>query len=54
MHGLDAAISDIEAGQTPAKMRAVYEILNGNPQVRWKDSYQRVLGIDATGRPTHA
>lgn len=48
--GLEEEILRIEAGQTPERMREVYKALRSHPQVRWKDSYQRVLGIDAEGR----
>jgi len=48
--GMEAEIADVEAGQTPERMREVYEALKANPQVRWKDSYQKALGIDAMGR----
>ena len=46
---VDAAITLIEARQTPEAARAVYEALKGNPKVRWKDSYQAMLGIDSMG-----
>ena len=46
---LEWDICRIEAGQTPEAMGRIYEALNGNPQIRWKDSYQKVLGIDAKG-----
>lgn len=48
--GLEEEIRRIQAGQTPEKMREIYAALKGNPQVRWKDSYQKALGIDAMGR----
>jgi len=48
--GLEAEIARIEAGQTAEPMREVYESLRGDPQIRWKDSYQAALGIDALGR----
>jgi DNA repair photolyase len=48
---LEAEICRIESGQTPEKMHDVWEALRGKPQIRWKDSYQKVLGIDAMGRP---
>lgn len=51
MAGLEDAISRLEAWQTRERMREVFESLKGNPQVRWKDSYQKALGIDAFGRP---
>jgi len=49
--GLEDEIRRVESGQTPERMRWVYQLLRTNPQVRWKDSYQRTLGIDALGRP---
>jgi hypothetical protein len=52
--GLDAEIERIEAGQTAGRMREIYQQLKGNPQIRWKDSYQRALGIDALGVPVRA
>lgn len=35
--------------QSPENMNNVYESLKDNPQIRWKDSVQRLLGITATG-----
>lgn len=32
-------------------MQRVYNSLKDNPQIRWKDSVQRLLGITATGQP---
>lgn len=32
-------------------MQRVYDSLKDNPQIRWKDSVQRLLGIMATGEP---
>jgi DNA repair photolyase len=48
---LERAILWLESGQRPAAMKSIYKALKGNPQIRWKDSYQKVLGIDAMGRP---
>lgn len=42
---IQAAIDIIEARQTPDAARAVYDALKGNPKVRWKDSYQKMLGL---------
>jgi DNA repair photolyase len=47
--GLEDEILRIEAGQTPERMCEIYEALKGNPQIRWKDSYQKALGINALG-----
>lgn len=49
--GLEAEIARLEDWQTPEAMREVYCGLKGHPQVRWKDSYQKALGIDVLGRP---
>lgn len=35
--------------QSHENMQRVYESLKDNPQIRWKDSVQRLLGITATG-----
>ena len=43
---LDAAITIIEARQTPEAARAVYDALKGNPKVRWKDRYWTILEVD--------
>ena len=48
--GLEREIRLVEAGQTPEVMRRIYESLKANPQIRWKDSYQKALRIDALGR----
>jgi len=50
MAGLEKEIRRIESWQTPERMREVYESIRGDPQVRWKDSYQKALGIDAFGK----
>lgn len=41
------AVAAIEAGQTDESVRAVYEQFKDNPKVKWKDSYKKVLGLDA-------
>jgi DNA repair photolyase len=46
---LDAAITIIEARQTKQESQKVYDALKGNPMVRWKDSYQKMLMIDSHG-----
>jgi DNA repair photolyase len=48
---LEGEIYRVEEGQTPEAMRRIYESLKGNSQIRWKDSYQKALGIDAKGKP---
>ena len=37
--------------QSRENMQHVYESLKDNPQIRWKDSVQKLLGISATGVP---
>lgn len=39
-------LARIEAGQTDEEVWAVYELLKGNPKVRWKESYKAVLGLE--------
>lgn len=40
------AIAKIEAGQTDAVVRGIYEMLKNEPKVRWKESYKAVLGLE--------
>jgi hypothetical protein len=40
-----AAIAAVEAGQTDDRVGWVYAALKDHPLVRWKDSYQEVLGL---------
>jgi len=47
---LGEEVRRIEAGQTPAKMREVFDLVPKYPTIRWKDSFQGVLGIDAFGK----
>ena len=49
--GLKDAIEVLETWQTPQKMRVVFDALKRNPQVRWKDSYQKALGVNDHGQP---
>ena len=42
---LREAIENIEARQTPAAARRVYDAIKNDPKVRWKDSYQRAIGL---------
>lgn len=35
--------------QSRENMQKVYESLKDNPQIRWKDSVQKLLGITQTG-----
>ena len=35
----------LEEWQTPEAMRAVYKCMRGCDKVRWKDSYQKALGL---------
>ena len=46
---LSNAITLVEAFQTPETTRALYEALNGNPKIRWKDSIRQMLGLDGEG-----
>jgi hypothetical protein len=41
----EAAIREIEAGQTKGSVRSVYEELKSEPKIRWKESYKAVLGL---------
>jgi len=45
------AIVAIEAGQTNAKVRLVYESLKGIPQIRWKESYKTTLVLELAAQP---
>lgn len=36
----------LEAGQTNAAVREVYDALAAEPRIRWKESYKKVLGLD--------
>jgi DNA repair photolyase len=38
-------IARIEAGQTPAGVRRVYDQLLHEPKIRWKESYRTALGL---------
>ena len=40
------AIQRIEAGQTPERIRGIYQALQDRPKVRWKESYKAVLGLE--------
>jgi DNA repair photolyase len=47
MPGTDRAeVARIEAGQTDATIRRIYERLKDEPKVRWKESYKAVLGLE--------
>jgi DNA repair photolyase len=41
----EAAIREIEAGQTKEQVGAIYDELKQEPQIRWKESYKAVLGL---------
>ena len=41
----ESEIRRIEAGQTDAAVRAIYQALKYEPKVRWKESYKTVLGL---------
>ena len=38
-------------GQKIETVRAIYEALKGNPLVRWKESYRKILGLDLADAP---
>jgi len=46
------AIAAVEARQTPAVARQVYDALKSNPKVRWKESYRTMLGLDGPADST--
>jgi len=52
------AVARLASGQSPAAMRAVFDRLtlhlapDARAKIRFKDSYQRALAIDAAGNPT--
>jgi len=46
-HELEYVLS----GQTPGRVRAVWERNKGNPKLRWKDSVRRMLGLPAAMEP---
>jgi DNA repair photolyase len=43
--GLRAALQHVEAGQTDDIIQAIYQRHKGNPQIRWKQSIRKVVGI---------
>ncbi len=45
------AIDSIERCQTDQWVRLVARVLQGDPLVRWKDSYKRVLGLKLADKP---
>jgi DNA repair photolyase len=48
MRGTDVAeaVAKVEAGQTDARIIAIYERLKSNPIVKWKESVKKVMNID--------
>ncbi len=44
-------VARLEAGYVIENVRELYRRLADNPKVRWKDSFARMLGVDAQGRP---
>ena len=42
----EAAIEQIELGQTQEAVEGVYSQMKGDPLVRWKESYKTVLALD--------
>jgi DNA repair photolyase len=45
----EAQICQMELSQSSRIMRLIYEELRANAKIRWKDSYQKLLGIDERG-----
>jgi DNA repair photolyase len=43
--GLQAALRQIEADQTDDIIQAIYQRHKGNPQIRWKESIRKVVGL---------
>ena len=41
----EEAIREIEQGQTPERLQALYNSLQGHYKLRWKDSIQQALGL---------
>lgn len=46
-----AAIKRIEDGQTDERIFEIYQSLNGNPLVRWKESIKKVVGLAISAEP---
>jgi DNA repair photolyase len=41
----DPEIVRLECWQTDEKVLEIYELLKGDPLIRWKDSYKKVVGL---------
>ena len=39
-------VEQIKAGQTDEMVKAIYEALKDRPQIKWKESYKKVVGIE--------
>ncbi len=44
-------IAAVEAGQSDAAVRRVFNALRAEPKIRWKESYKAVLGLARADRP---
>jgi len=42
----EAAIRRVEAGQTDERIREIYADLKDHSQIRWKDSFKSVVGVE--------
>jgi len=47
----EAAIQEIQQGQTDARIWAIYDALKYHPKVSWKDSVKKVVGIAPLAQP---
>ena len=47
----EEAIKQIEAGQTDARIKEIYESLKDRPLVKWKDSIKQVVGLRLAQMP---
>ena len=45
-HEFPTMVNRVKAGQTPERVKEIYEILKGNSKVKWKESYKSVLGLE--------
>ena len=45
------AVMQVEAGQTDESVRWVYELLKDRKEVKWKESYKSVLGLELPEEP---
>ena len=42
---MEAAVRQIENGQTKERIKILYEVLQDNPKIKWKGSIKDILGI---------